>query len=116
MKNSMVKVLHSAVICALGLAGSNVGHAQGDTTAVALEEVIVVARKRTENLQEVPVSITALTGEQLKNQGVFNTSDLNNSMPNLNVSSSYGETQPNFTIRGIGVGTEYNSNTILACR
>lgn len=55
MKNSMVKVLHSAVICALGLAGSNVGHAQGDTTAVALEEVIVVARKRTENLQEVPV-------------------------------------------------------------
>jgi len=110
MKNFVVKVLHSAVICAVGLTGSNVGYAQGDTTVLALEEVVVVARKRTENLQEVPVSITALTGEQLKNQGVFNTSDLNNSMPNLNVSSSYGETQPNFTIRGIGVGTEYNSN------
>ena len=82
MKNFVVKVLHSAVICAVGLTGSNVGYAQGDTTVLALEEVVVVARKRTENLQEVPVSITALTGEQLKNQGVFNTSDLNNSMPN----------------------------------
>ena len=110
MKNSMVRVLHSAVICASGLAASGTGYAQESETVLALEEVVVVARKRAENLQEVPVSITALTGEQLKNQGVFNTSDLNNSMPNLNVSSSYGETQPNFTIRGIGVGTEYNSN------
>ena len=56
MKNSVVKVLHSAVICAVGLTGSNVGYAQGDTTVLALEEVVVVARKRTENLQEVPVN------------------------------------------------------------
>lgn len=75
-----------------------------------LGEIIVTATRRSENLQNVPVSVTAITSEQLKSQGVFSTADLNNSIPNLQVSSSYGETQPNFTLRGIGVGTEYNSN------
>ncbi len=101
---SLVVATHSALI-----ATSPAVRAQSDSVG-ALEEVVVIARKRAENLQDVPVSVAALTAEQLKNQGVFNTSDLNNAMPNLNVSSSYGETQPNFTIRGIGVGTEYNSN------
>lgn len=55
MKNSMVRVLHSAVICASGLAASGTGYAQESETVLALEEVVVVARKRAENLQEVPV-------------------------------------------------------------
>ena len=76
-----------------------------------LGDIIVTATKRDENLQRVPVAITAITSEQLTKQGVFSTSDLNNSIPNLQVSSAYGETQPNFTVRGIGVGTEYNSNS-----
>lgn len=75
-----------------------------------LGEIIVTATKRSENLQKVPVAITAVTSDQLTKQGVFSTTDLNNSIPNLQVSSAYGETQPNFTVRGIGVGTEYNSN------
>ena len=80
------------------------------TESAGLEDIIVTATKRSENLQVVPVSITAITAETLTAKGVFSTSDLNNSIPNLNVSSAYGETQPNFTLRGIGVGTEYNSN------
>ena len=31
-------------------------------------------------------------------------------MPNLQVSSPYGQTQPNFSLRGVGVGTEFNAN------
>ena len=81
-----------------------------EVAAAGLEEIIVTATKRKENLQNVPVAITAITSDQLTKQGVFSTSDLNNSIPNLQVSSAYGETQPNFTVRGIGVGTEYNSN------
>lgn len=75
-----------------------------------LGDIVVTATKRSENLQNVPVAITAITSDQLSKQGVFSTTDLNNSMPNLQVSSAYGDTQPNFTVRGIGVGTEYNSN------
>lgn len=81
-----------------------------DPAPAGLEEIIVTATKRNENLQNVPVAVTAITTAQLTKQGVFSTTDLNNSIPNLQVSSAYGETQPNFTVRGIGVGTEYNSN------
>ena len=75
-----------------------------------LGDIIVTATKRNENLQKVPVSVSAITSDELSAKGVFNTADLNNSIPNLQVGSAYGETQPNFTVRGIGVGTEYNSN------
>ncbi|MET0546240.1 MAG: TonB-dependent receptor [Caulobacterales bacterium] len=81
------------------------GPAQG-----GLGEIIVTANRRSENLQKVPIAITAVTQEQLKSKGVFETTDLGGSMPNLQVSSPYGKQQPNFSLRGIGVGTEYNAN------
>jgi iron complex outermembrane recepter protein len=76
----------------------------------ALQEIIVTATKRSENLQDVPVAVSALSSQDLANAGVFETSDLNNSMPNLLVSSPYGRQQPNFSLRGVGVGTEFNAN------
>lgn len=76
----------------------------------ALEEIIVTAQKRSQNLQDVPIAVTAVTANDLKNRGAFETSDLNQSMPNFQVSSPYGQQQPNFSIRGVGVGTEYNAN------
>jgi iron complex outermembrane recepter protein len=75
-----------------------------------LEDIIVTATKRNENLQDVPVAVSAISAQALKNKGVFETSDMNNSMPNLQVSSPYGEQQPNFSVRGVGVGTEFNAN------
>ncbi len=108
--------LRYALISVSPLSLSVAAHAQeapqaADTTASeGLAEIIVTATKRNENLQDVPVAITAINSAQLSKQGVFSTTDLNNSIPNLQVSSAYGETQPNFTVRGIGVGTEYNSN------
>ena len=105
-------------------AKSMVGFAMATTSTVAmaqasqeaaetqggLEEIIVTANKRSENLQDVPVAVSAISSEALKAKGVFETSDLNNSLPNLQVSSPYGETQPNFSVRGVGVGTEFNAN------
>lgn len=78
--------------------------------SAGLDEIIVTATKRAENLQDVPLAVSAITADQLKKQGVFETSDLGGSAPNLQVSSPYGQQQPNFSIRGVGVGTEYNAN------
>ncbi len=75
-----------------------------------LEEIVVTATKRSENLQDVPVAVSAISSSALQAKGVFETSDLNGSMPNLQVSSPYGSQQPNFSLRGVGVGTEYNAN------
>ncbi len=75
-----------------------------------LEDIIVTATKRNENLQDVPVAVSAISSTALAAQGVFETSDLNHAMPNLQVSSPYGQQQPNFSLRGVGVGTEFNAN------
>ncbi|MEY2942260.1 MAG: hypothetical protein RLY97_274 [Pseudomonadota bacterium] len=75
-----------------------------------LEEIIVTATKRSENLQNVPVAVSAITQAALQKQGVFETTDLNHAIPNFQVSSPYGTQQPNFSVRGIGVGTEFNAN------
>lgn len=82
----------------------------GAQDQVGLSDIIVTATKRSENLQDVPVAVSAISSESLQAKGVFETSDLNNTMPNFQVSSPYGQQQPNFSVRGVGVGTEFNAN------
>jgi iron complex outermembrane recepter protein len=76
-----------------------------------LGEIIVTATKRSENLQDVPVSISAIGAEQLQTRGVTTSNDLGQVVPNLQVSSQYGETSPNFSLRGVGVTNEFTANT-----
>ena len=69
----------------------------------ALEEVVVTARRRTENLQETPVAVTALSADALRDAGIRNLSDLNQIAPNMEVSSANGNAPlANIYIRGIG--------------
>lgn len=105
MKTFQAKALTFAVT----LASSTFAHqalAQG-----GLEEVVVTAQKRAQNLQDVPQAVTALTGEELRTQGILETSDLMGSVPNVQVTSAYGRTQPNFSIRGISVANEFSAAT-----
>jgi iron complex outermembrane recepter protein len=76
-----------------------------------LSDIIVTATKRAENLQDVPVSISAIGSEQLASRGVTTSNDLGSVVPNLTVSSQYGETSPNFSMRGVGVTNEFAANT-----
>ncbi len=76
-----------------------------------LEEVVVTATKRAENLQEVPVAVTAMTAEMMQERVIFETSDLMGTAPNLQVTSAYSTTQPNFSIRGISVANEFSAAT-----
>jgi len=76
-----------------------------------LGDIIVTATRRAENLQNVPLSVSAIGSAQLASRGVSGTTDLAAVVPNLKVNSQYGETQPNFSLRGVGVANEYNSNT-----
>lgn len=72
--------------------------------------IVVTAQRREQNLLEVPLSISAIGGDTLESRGVTNSADLAAVVPNLQVSSPYGKTQPNFALRGISVANEYNSN------
>jgi iron complex outermembrane recepter protein len=72
-----------------------------------LQEVIVTAQKREENIQAVPISMTAVTGEELEQAGVTNVSDIARLVPGLSVARA-GPDQNNIYIRGISssVGLE----------
>lgn len=85
--------------------------AMAQTAGQGVGEIVVTATKRSENLQDVPVSISAIGAEQLASRGVTGTGDLTSVVPNLQVSSQYGETQPNFSMRGVGVANEFAANT-----
>jgi len=91
-------------------------HAQFQVTALAmalaplaafsqpmLEEVVVTAQKRTESLQDVPISVAAMSGAKIENQGITNLEELTLYIPNVNINQ--GQAQPNLYIRGVGSGT-----------
>lgn len=69
---------------------------------MVLEEVLVVAQKRTQNLQEVPVAVTAFSGEELEISGIEDIFDLSNITPGLHVRSGAGLRTSTIRIRGIG--------------
>ena len=92
-----------ALVCASALYSSG-------TTAVQLEEIVVTANKVEESLQEVPLAVSAIGGDDLAHSGVAEVADLSGRVPNLQVSSPYANIQPNFSLRGISVGNEFNAN------
>ncbi len=111
-----MKAIRSVSICALALGisapawGQDAPAQAGPPENGGLDVIVVTATKRSVDLQEVPVAVSAISQTALQNQGVFETTDLNHAMPNLQVSSPYGQQQPNFSLRGVGVGTEFNAN------
>lgn len=66
-----------------------------------LQTVIVTAQKRAENIQSVPIQITALSAQQLAAAGVKNTQQALNLIPNVNVAHSFTFLNSFVTIRGI---------------
>jgi outer membrane receptor protein involved in Fe transport len=72
--------------------------------AVTLDDVIVTAQKRSENIQEVPVSVATMGGEKLDAlfAGGEDVLALSSRVPGLFVESSNGRAAPRFYIRGLG--------------
>ena len=86
---------------------TNVASAQQATSAatevVGLEEVIVTAQKRTEDLQKVPISLTVLGTEQLENHQVSGFDDFVKLLPSVSF-QSLGPGQTQLYFRGIASG------------
>jgi len=74
--------------------------AEAKEAEVTKDDIVVTAQRRSESLQSVPISVTALTGQQLAGAGVATTQDLMNVTPGLVWGRSSFNSQP--TIRGIG--------------
>lgn len=68
--------------------------------AVTLEDIIVTAQKRSENLQDVPIAVSSLKATQLEAVGVSSVVDLRVAIPALNSTNTIGYFTS--TIRGVG--------------
>tara|TARA_R110002110_G_scaffold413729_1_gene641608 strand:- start:98738 stop:101185 length:2448 start_codon:yes stop_codon:yes gene_type:complete len=71
-----------------------------DAQAQALEEIVVTASRRSENLQDVGATVTAFTTEAMAMRSIENLTDIDMFTPGLNVANY--QTETSFFIRGIG--------------
>jgi iron complex outermembrane recepter protein len=85
--------------------------AKTEVPTAELQVITVTAQRRAENIKDVPISITTLSGEKLD---VLNSSGqdirfLSARVPSLNIESSFGRAFPRFYIRGLG-NTDFDLN------
>ena len=79
-----------------------------------IEEVVVTATKRAENVRDIPASISALSGEELEQRGAQDTADIVKLVPGVNLTST-GDSPARVTIRGIAsdIGTSSTTGTLF---
>ncbi|MGF6271754.1 iron complex outermembrane receptor protein [Massilia sp. UYP11] len=105
---------HGAMLALSACAALPIAPAFAQTTdsnqSLQLQSVTVTAQRRTENIRDVPVSVTALKGDKLDVlvSGGDDIRLLAGKVPSLNVESSNGRTFPRFYIRGYG-NTDFNT-------
>ena len=81
MKRQWLSVaVHAALAGQLTAAGLAAQAQQG-----ALEEIVVTATRRETNLQDVPISVIAITGDDLEMRGMDSVESLSATVPNLNI-------------------------------
>ncbi len=94
----------TSMIIVLAAAASVLGSPAVNAQGRMLEEIVVTAQRRDENIQEVPISITALSGDRLSAR--FASGDdilaLSSAAPGLYIESSNGRLAPRFYLRGLG--------------
>ncbi|QDP20512.1 TonB-dependent receptor [Sphingomonas xanthus] len=108
-----------AIACALPAPA--IAQATGDTDQPAedatqpviqgVTDIVVTATRRSENLQDIPLSVATVSDETLAviNSGGADIRGLSGRVPSLNIESSFGRTFPRFYIRGLG-NTDFDLN------
>lgn len=91
--------LSGAIFVAACLAGGSAVAQEG--SGDVFEEIVVLAQKRAQNIMDVPVAVSAVTGTQINEAGIKDMADLQQNVPNLIVSGSQTTTTSTFSIRGI---------------
>ena len=84
---------------------------------IVLEEIVVTAQKREQSLTDVPLSVSAITGDTVNEylNGGQDIRALAARVPGLNIETSNGRTQPRFYLRGLGnIDFDVNANQPVA--
>jgi len=99
------RMVSACVIGVLAFAVAQSAIAQG-----VLEEIIVTAQKREQNIQDVGIAITAFTGDQMRALGIEQSFDIAKFAPGVHISGNLAGQNTQFTIRGV---TQNDFNDII---
>ena len=88
----------AAVVGAVTFGFAGIASAQ----ETSVDDIIVTAQKREQNLQDVPIVVTTLSQETLEDAGVSDIKDLQILTPGMTVTSTSSETSTTARIRGVG--------------
>jgi iron complex outermembrane receptor protein len=104
-------VLVVAAVPGSGAFAQTAPDAQGASSAPAtgLQEIVVTAQRRSENLQHTPVAVSVVSGEALTKQAIVSEADLQNTIPGLSVRGTADSNQLNYALRGQSVDAFSNS-------
>ena len=112
-ENSRAPLVAWLMVCALLLpaalpaqtatTGAGASGAAAQPESAGLQEVVVTARRRSENLQDVPITVSAVTANTIQTLDITNVQDLNSLVPNLKISQDRATSSTiNIYIRGVG--------------
>jgi len=103
--NNNQKLAYAISAILSGYAGTSYAAAAADTetASTGLEEITVTAQRRSESIQDVPITIQAISGAQLGQLAVTTFDDVLKLLPNVTFSSN-GPGQGNIYMRGLSVG------------
>ncbi|SNS06322.1 iron complex outermembrane recepter protein [Sphingomonas laterariae] len=102
MRKKLMAAALAGTACHAPLYAQNLeATASGATTATGIEEIVVTAQKREQNLQDVPIAISALSPAFLEKRQITSVADLSGLAPNLKVDTAGGNrTSSIIAIRG----------------
>ena len=110
MKNARLLLpLLRGTVAAIALCTAGAGWAQQSNEDADTGEIIVTATKRAESLQDVPISVSAVTGDALSKSRVTQADELVTKVPNLQLTSTVGDNTPIFALRGVSM-SDYSLN------
>ena len=103
------KALFAGIVGASALLFGTTVSAQQDITKLGIEEMIVTAQKREENIQAIPISISSLSAVDIERRGVNNAQDLVGTIPNMGgFQPPGGKGNISISLRGVSSGSPSN--------
>jgi iron complex outermembrane recepter protein len=95
----------ASLFAMLGSNGVALAQQAAASNEAPLAEIVVTAEKRSEKIQDVPIAVTVVTGQQLADQHIYSIADLARTTPALEMVQAFGGPGGGGQIRGIGTNS-----------
>lgn len=76
---------------------------------LGVEKIVVTAQKRSQNMQDVPVAVSAMNADKLETLRLNNSTEIADQIPNVQIQKPFGDAQPVFAVRGVSM-SDFSQN------